>query len=795
MNKYKTNIPGLDTLFHGGIQIDNSLDDNTKRVDTSTGCKNKDNGLVIVIKGEKGTYKTNLTMQMMYGFYRSLNDGKDTVNKHIKALFYSVNKNSDALNDSFLDMIIAQVIKDIVRQYRKDCFLNNSSDKERKDRFIAIQALLEFIFDLDNSNSDNVTRMLTGCQNIDLRSKLPKFLCEGIVIYNGRTNALHYKREKPGDDLNNLVATRKHDTILEYIFDYLDDSNKGLHSLRYEIVQDFLNNLLAVSFNSGLTIGEEMDIPRSPKTIFKEIESDIFQKNFGNECDCPGMGKDEKFNHRENSNEKKYDILVVDGFSQLGNQDLENMGFSNFRDLVSRLAKISILVFDERESARCDGDIVIDMRVTNAENEEYMYHELQITKSVFQTSVLGWHQFKKRDEGIEVFPSTHLLLSKRHYIANKSQRIGQSLYESSFDQYLEALRYQDCKDQAHKKHSDNCYAFKTAYADYMAHAVNREEDLMRRAFEEYAKNIEAIKTDDIDSLADARKLLSDILYLNKVHPEKPFCWKNECGKKDYREIDWTDHFPSTAIIGNPNSYKRTLALATSYRLAQQGIPTLFFLFDKNEMDMRKMMVCPACSSKRCDNRLVECLKCTKSIHTYDLRMGCISAEEFYSILLDQIEFYCKPDKNTGIETSCLHIVIDDIQKIDFSFPFLRSNELFLSALVAICQTHKVKLTILCDKSASLMHEVCSLVDNVIDIRRNIDDIYNIELNVERGFNTQVPSRIIQFKIKDILHLFSCDGHEMKISDVEAKKGNILEANLIGSVKEYWRKTVNTIDKT
>lgn len=455
-------------------------------------------------------------------------------------------------------------------------------------------------------------------------------------------------------------------------------------------------------------------------------------------------------------------------------KDSKNLPYSNLTDQVKRLAKVSILVFDEKEGAMCDGDIVIDLHDRTDEKEEYMYNELRITKSVFQTAVLGWHQFKKRDEGIEVFPSVHLLLSKRFYVHNKNQRIGQSLYETNYDQFLEVKNFKDCLEKKVSK----CI-FQTPFEEYLNQSHTWKESVQTQIFRNYLKNMEKITNKEDSKDEDLLNEFIRILFINDI--------------KETSHNPGTDHFPSTVIIGNPNSYKRTLALATSYRLAQQGIHTLFFLFDKDELEMRQHMVCPAFNNGNCINNINECMKCGRYIHTYDVRMGCISAEEFFSILLDQINFYCSTDSQTGIETKSFHIVIDDLQKIDFSFPFLKATDLFLSALLAICHNHNVKLTILCDKSAKLTHEASSLVDTVIDIRRDKDNIYDIELNVERGGDKYIPSRILQYDINDILHMFSCE----KISKTENRmtiQEDKIKGKVIGSMKEYWRQTVNNIQK-
>lgn len=373
--------------------------------------------------------------------------------------------------------------------------------------------------------------------------------------------------------------------------------------------------------------------------------------------------------------------------------------------------------------------------------------------------------------------------------------LGQDLFESSYDQYIDVKKYVECiQTDVH-----DC-PVETPYLDYLKNASKHAEELQKCTFERYANELKTIDTKPSDKYFI--DIFEKVLFLggskNILSTIASECGISEC-KNEF--LEHTDHFPSTVIIGNPNSYKRTLALASAYKLAQQGIHTLFILFDKNEMDLRRHMVCPAYHGK-CKRNLNKCIDCAKFIHTYDVRMGCISAEEFFSILLDQISFFCAPAKKTGVETKYFQIVIDDIQKIDFSFPFLKSTNLFLSALLAICNNHNVKLTILCDKSASLTHEVCSLVDNVVAIRRDCNNVYDFELNIERDYNNIVPSRITQFTIKDILHLFSCDGSNMVIDSIittSCEDGSThtnkrITGKEIGSMKEYWRQTINHIHK-
>lgn len=795
MNKYSTNVPGLDLLFHGGLQIDNSLDDMRKCNASSTtndgNVKKEESGTVIIIRGDRGVNKTCLAMQMMHGLYCSLHDAHPN-DLGDRALFYSIHNESKSLNDSYLDMIIARVMQDIVRQYRFDRFSKESVCDGVNNR-TEIETLINFLFDIENSGCDNRTRREADLRNERIGKDLPRMICEGIVVYNHRTNALHYKRTFSKDDFNNIIASRRYDTITEYIEYLKSGENSRLLNCENKVINSFIRNLLSVSFNPDEISGENLrlDVPRNSMTIFKAIETDIYGRNFP----CDILGEDEHLVNRgqpnptrndEDSNKKKYDLIVIDGFSQLSNEDLQGLPYSSLINQLKRLSNVSILVFDNREAERFDGDVVIEMHEQDATQEEYMYHELRIVKSSFQTSVLGWHQFKKRDYGIEVFPSTHLLLSKRFYISNKSQQMGMSLFESNYDQYLEAKAFEDCIQGS----IEDC-PVQTPYEEFLRSANSMSDRAMENAFKEYEKAINNVRVESeaINSGIRSNEMFSELVLHSESLKRIELATKHsmkECRNCNTSVNEWNNHFPATAIVGNPNSYKRTLALASAYNLAKKGIHTLFFLFDKDELEMRKRMVCPAYNGTKCSNDFSECKKCTKYLHTYDVRMGCLSAEEFFAVLLDQINFYCKPTEKNGVESEWMHIVIEDLQKIDFSFPFIKDTKLFLSTLIAICHSHKVMLTILCDKSASLAHEVCTLADRVLAIRRQPEDIYNIEINVERGCESNIPSRIMRFNLTDILHAFRCESDSMTIRD------NNIRGELIGSVKDYWRKTFNTI---
>ena len=205
-----------------------------------------------------------------------------------------------------------------------------------------------------------------------------------------------------------------------------------------------------------------------------------------------------------------------------------------------------------------------------------------------------------------------------------------------------------------------------------------------------------------------------------------------------------------------------------------------------------LVICP--SSKDCSSCTVscefmdKCQNCYENIHFLSLRMGCITAEEILFVLEQQIDLSFKDGKHVK------HIFIEDLQKIDYSFPLLKSNKLFLSALVTFCRDRKVDLTILSDKKASLTQELCTLADNVICMEREVKDRDRAAtIRIERSSQPHEISKIMSYKIKDMLKLFRCDS-ESKEFIINNGDNGYYDIYEIGSMKGYWRKTVHVVDK-
>ena len=202
----------------------------------------------------------------------------------------------------------------------------------------------------------------------------------------------------------------------------------------------------------------------------------------------------------------------------------------------------------------------------------------------------------------------------------------------------------------------------------------------------------------------------------------------------------------------------------------------------------------------------ECTKCYEYIHFFGIRMGCISADELFSVIKEQLE-------TKFANGECFkRVVIDDLQKVDFSFPLLKNNQLFLSALITLFREYNVKAQILCDKRAMLALPLCSMADNVVCMRREEEDVDNVTIYIERNSEHVEPSGIYRYTVKNIERMFRCSSNGPKIEltknityktlqeikkadkrpsekddgDDTGKKETSVVCTKIGSMKEYWR---------
>ena len=408
----------------------------------------------------------------------------------------------------------------------------------------------------------------------------------GIIHYNSRTSALHIKNKSDGnDDDKNLLFFRRNDFLNEKTIKSLESSCSSEKDKYYH---NRIKDLVRVNFNkhenSECTSSHYVN---SIGTSFQSILESIEGIGGGNEDNA----------------------IVIDGFSQLSDDDLSRLPYSHLLTTLRSNAKISVLVFDERNKFRCDGDIVIELRCRTEEDEEYSYHEMRIAKSVFQNTALGWHKYKRRNDEIIVYPSQHLLLSKRYFISDIDDNIGADIITTTYDEALASGSI--ILDES----------FCRACLDGVLNSNDNSNE------ERNCKLDDIRKCDENNENAVRNEIINNLFIKDGNNNEN-------------RAV-------TTTIIGNPNSFKRTFALARTFSYAKADVHTLYVLMGKNKDLMLKRIKCPwfnSCGNNKCNGK---CTNCYEKIHFLPIRGGCRTAEAVSGIIMDAAIAISAPRKEPG----------------------------------------------------------------------------------------------------------------------------------------------------
>lgn len=626
MQKIITGITGLDDLFFGGLYI-------AKRSDNDK--------LIIVVKGCKGSDKTLFAMQLMYGIAKSLHANF----KQPKALFYSLNKLTNNLENRYLNFFIRNWINQFVTQYRMIEYNKNRGDEELLAKKMEGNTILNFLF-----------------ENYNHANHLIEKIVEQAVYYSMRTSSLHFRRNYIGDDKDNFIAERRYDKVRDYYAAYelylrkhkdrKDMSNfesndsstmeKDLHDLSYIIKNNetLLRNFLYNTFVDCDFLGKDF----SNKTFYSPDPMSVYRN---------AIKRLEDIKQSIDENKKElYDVVVVDGFSQLSNRELQELPYSYIRGIMRGVAKVSILLFDDRDVIDFDGDILIEMRQVSEDRGQYFFREMKIAKSVFQEYIHGWHKYRKFDEEIKIFPSLQGLLSERYYTTKQMYNIGQNAFRKTFEEYI---------------NTNKCDDFDEMWSSF--------SDSKRKKCEKYEK-------------------------VNKISFEN-FIIHNDVNAASV-----------VAFVGD-FSLTRKMSLYFSYSYAGRNVDTLYVFWERYVDVMRNDLKYPSVYFERESDDVV--MKYYDRLHMINMKMGGLCVEEFFSLLLQQISFYCIGDINRKNEQKELHIVIDDLYRMESIFAFTGASSLFLETLVTIAHNHKVKMTILCSPSSSFLRKLKLLADEIFEV--------------------------------------------------------------------------------
>lgn len=384
-------------------------------------------------------------------------------------------------------------------------------------------------------------------------------------------------------------------------------------------------------------------------------------------------------------------------------------------------SKIVIMVVDSSERVEIPGQRVnMIIELSQKIDHRFVLKYLQIVKSDSQEFFQGQHQYKKREFGIEVYPRKELYLHERRYLQRALVYTHADAVTETYQQYMKLQKY----------YIDTPAT--TTYEDYV-------EDLEKNKpfFSLYPQNYMEMMSID---------LLNKIFI--PVNPLRHLIHKSK-EEDDFIENEYMYGNAGfvTAVVGKANTYKRFLTFGGIFGSACAKDHTLVIMMNKEESVMRRRLICPARYSGK---EIKYCRNCYHYIHFMNICMGNITPEEFLYYLEKQIEVPYDDDQKKKIR----RIVIDDLQILDFCFPRLEGNGLFLAALAELCRVNDIILYILCDTTSKLYPTLHALADNVIFTKKDGNGHPLIFVEKFAGY-TNTPSKMYCGKVKNVSKLFRC----------------------------------------
>lgn len=625
--KLRTQIKGLDDIFYGGINVDDSQQE----------------GTLVAIFGSKGVNKIQLAIQMVQGLTESLLKELEYKNGG-NSLFYSINKRTDEMRSILTNIMVYRDISGKIQSYR----LNDETQPllEVLKKYFDLQkiqgSLYEEVAGLADSSPDEIL----------------SFLSDGSVYYNERTSSLNILQVEENDsDKNQIFRLNEDDLQLEdnhvvfYGKDNLEDSKgsktESMIAPQYLSLINTILGRLGERYKKG-------DVPKVP-------------------------------------------CIAIDGFSQLSEEELKRVPLAYIEGLLRRMAHVSILVFDDKcKAIGSNADIVIDMtRRDVLDKASFSYSELQVSKCLPQLYAPGRHQYKLTHIGIEVYPNTERVLNRKNFDNRLYCDVNRSMFMPSYRDYFQYLQ-QQCKNYSNPEGALLLENGNSSLKTWRAFKAARDKYLVNLVDSRHTSN-----TDTFSSLLDK------VLFRNDVE---------ECAM--FEDANPTNIITTLVGKGYEDTTYSHFANAVVFNKACQKRETLYVVFAKDGDQVRANVSCPCLRQRGCCDI---CIDCHKRLHLYTVRMGDISAAELLYRLDEVLNYYNTDNSKHKIS----QIVVDEIQTaVEFAFPSLFEDRLFLPALIRLFRRHRIPTLIVCQKDKKYASELCSFADNVImlDRHNSSDDI-------------------------------------------------------------------------
>lgn len=660
----------------------------------------KDGNVTIVIRGDEIMDRTCFGLQLLYGLgqsYDLLHEKHDA--EPVSLRFVSACMSKPYLDDLLLDMLITTGVRYLTRRY-----VGSYMKHDQLNRFASAW------FDMKEVLCLKHTEAINSLPLREIRNETDLLISEEAIYYSLRTNALHFRTGNKRSDDMNILYPRRYDCIHDYF--------ENVGPLMKLLGRDLCYPLLDVDIQTGVCPNSYVDI-------------------YPDEVNLVGVDLTSLYECCEDE-ESAYCALLST--------------LRHYKNVPGRGVFI-IIVPGKARLPECPVDVLIDMKTTMRSGYQLQY--LSIVSNKLQQSKIGWHQYKRLDRTIEVYPSLHTYFSERQYLQRALVYTHSNVISDTFQQYL--------NNNAMIGNSN------ASYIDYQ----NTREQVSDRYYEDLYPH------DSYDfSLVDIleRILLSE----SSTHRRSKDLCETDGGPDMGSNVVRGYRGGVTAVIGHAHTYKRFLTFGGIFSAALNREHTLLLLLNKDDAMIRRRLSCPARRSREVGCK--DCKSCYSYIHFMNICMGNITPDEFIYQLERQIEVAFACGKKIK------RIVVDEMQIIDYCFPLLSESPLFIAALVAFCRDRGISLYMLCDKRGRSVGTLRAVADNIICTDRDKDGKSLLYIDRFAGYNN-IPSKVYCARICKVRDLFEC---YTRLNDNEERqsfytlKGNVIEDQSRTSTNDFWK---------
>ncbi len=349
LSKIKTEVPGFDDLFYGGLRLPNN---------------EQQDGLCIVIYGERGVSKSDLALQIMRGVNRYF---KSSANNAIgtSPRFCSLTHRESELEKHYRGAEVVDML-DVIKTPEE------SLRPESRCRLCACFNELGRVW--NNLPAKQDSSRGCGCEDIE-KCAVCKLIRHGVIVYNSRSQSLHW----------NVGSVSDEDNLLSH----MSDEAIGVSGIFRKQTQE--------------ETGEFYE--KTPLQVLNDMREEVYN-----------IVKESEEGVKTVTKKHKRSACVIEGFNAFNDDDLMRLPYADIIRLLRKLYAVSILVFDKRGGdLHLSADVIIHMRNRIDARTFYQFQELYIVKSDCQPHVRGWHKYRTiYGMKIVVYPSIPYLLMSRY---------------------------------------------------------------------------------------------------------------------------------------------------------------------------------------------------------------------------------------------------------------------------------------------------------------------------------------------------------------------------------------------